>query len=72
PQVFKKDLILRAYENFNCQDVTDDAMLVERLEHPVRIVKGSYFNIKITTPEDLVIAEAILSKCKGKGRGKGK
>lgn len=62
PQVFKKDLILRAFEKFNCLDVTDDAMLVEKLKYPVMIVRGSYFNIKITTPEDLIIAEAIVKR----------
>lgn len=59
PQVFKKALILKAYEKFNGNRVTDDAALVEKLGHPVKIVRGSYFNIKITTPEDLVLAQAI-------------
>ncbi len=59
PQVFKKELILEAYKKFNHLDVTDDAMLVEKLGKKVRIVMGSYNNIKITTPEDLVIAKAI-------------
>ena len=59
PQVFKKELILRAYERFRKCDVTDDAMLVEKLGAPVKLVEGSYNNIKITTTEDLPIAEAI-------------
>lgn len=59
PQVFKKDLILKAYKKFGNTEVTDDASLVERLGVKVKIVMGSYFNIKITTPEDLVLAEAI-------------
>ena len=41
---------------------TDDASLVERLGHTVIIVEGNYDNIKITTPEDLYFAEAILHK----------
>jgi 2-C-methyl-D-erythritol 4-phosphate cytidylyltransferase len=61
PQVFKKNLILKAYSRFNKMGVNDDASLVERLGVKVRIVQGSYFNIKITTPEDLVFAEAILN-----------
>ena len=59
PQVFKKNLILEAYKKFPDTEVTDDASLVERWGAEVKIVKGSYSNIKITTPEDLVIAEAI-------------
>ncbi len=61
PQVFKKELILEAYRKFNNIDVTDDAMLVEKLGARVGIVLGSYANIKITTREDLIIAEAILN-----------
>jgi 2-C-methyl-D-erythritol 4-phosphate cytidylyltransferase len=61
PQVFKKELILEAYKKYGRPDATDDAMLVEKLGKKVSIVLGSYDNIKITTPEDLVLAEAILS-----------
>jgi 2-C-methyl-D-erythritol 4-phosphate cytidylyltransferase len=64
PQVFKKDLIVKAYKKFGRLDVTDDAMLVEKLGEKVRVVLGSYDNIKITTPEDLVVAEAILKSKK--------
>lgn len=60
PQVFKKDLILKAYKKFGHSNVTDDAVLVEKLGAKVRAVLGSYNNIKITTPEDLIIAEAIV------------
>ena len=59
PQVFKRDLILKAYNKFGDKDVTDDAMLVEKLGAKVSVVMGSYNNIKITTPEDLIIARAI-------------
>lgn len=59
PQVFKKDLILKAYKKFGNIEVTDDAALVEKLGVKVNVVMGSDFNIKITTPEDLVLAEAI-------------
>jgi 2-C-methyl-D-erythritol 4-phosphate cytidylyltransferase len=64
PQVFKKGLILRAYEKFGNIEVTDDARLVEKLGVPVRIVFGSYNNIKITTSDDLILAEAILKSRK--------
>ena len=59
PQVFRRDLILKAYKKFGRREVTDDAMLVEKLGAKVSVVLGSYNNIKITTAEDLVIAEAI-------------
>ena len=62
PQVFRKALVLKAYEKFSRVKATDDAMLVEKLGAKVSVVKGSYSNIKITTPEDLVIAKAILGK----------
>ncbi len=62
PQVFKKDIIVKAYERFGSTPATDDAMLVEKLGIDVKLVEGSYRNIKITTPEDLIIAEAI-AKC---------
>ena len=59
PQVFRKDLILKAYDKFGDIDVTDDAMLVEKLGAKVSVVLGTYNNIKITTPEDLIVAQAI-------------
>jgi 2-C-methyl-D-erythritol 4-phosphate cytidylyltransferase len=63
PQVFRRSLILEAYEaaERDALEVTDDAQLVERLGHPVAIVPGSDLNIKITTPEDLSLAQAMLS-----------
>ncbi|MCM8770776.1 MAG: 2-C-methyl-D-erythritol 4-phosphate cytidylyltransferase [Candidatus Omnitrophica bacterium] len=62
PQVFRKDLILRAYKKFGDTDATDDATLVEKLGVKVKLVRGSYSNIKITTPEDLVFAERIAKR----------
>ena len=59
PQVFKKELIMRAYKKFGRKDVTDDSMLVEKLGKRVSVVLGSYNNIKITTPEDLELARWI-------------
>ena len=60
PQVFNKDLLIEAYGRFGKNDITDDASLVEKLGKKVRLVMGSYFNIKITTPEDMVFAQAII------------
>ena len=64
PQVFKKDLILEAYKRFKKIAATDDASLVEKLGLDVSVVEGSYFNIKVTTFEDLVFAKAIAMKLK--------
>ncbi len=64
PQGFSTDLLKRAFdEAVSCGfRGTDEASLVERLGLPVSIVPGSYENIKITTPEDLLIAESIIEK----------
>lgn len=66
PQVFDFSLAYEAYEALEKSgrsDVTDDAMIVEAFtDTKVRLVKGSYKNIKITTPEDLKIAETFLKK----------
>lgn len=59
PQVFRKEIILRAYRK-SCAGATDDAMRVERMGIPVKIVIGDYENLKVTTPEDLQIMETIL------------
>lgn len=62
PQVFKYDLIMRAYEKAFEDGFygTDDTVLVERLGCPVKLIDGSYENIKITTPEDILIAETFV------------
>lgn len=64
PQTFEYQLLRRAHENAIDEDVegTDDAFLVERLGCAVKIVTGHYTNIKITTPEDLIIAESIIKR----------
>ena len=64
PQIFSYDLIRGAYESIRKKDmtgVTDDAMVVEQeTGTKILLVEGSYQNIKITTPEDLAIADAFL------------
>lgn len=59
PQTFRKDWLIEAYANRSRvgDAVTDDAQLVEAAGHPVRIVPGSPYNVKITTHDDLSIAE---------------
>ena len=62
PQTFARNVIESAYERAYADHYfgTDDASLVERLGMPVRIISGSYENVKITTPTDIIIAEAIM------------
>ena len=61
PQVFSLPLIHHAHHTpLAQQDVTDDAALLEQLGQPVAIFPGSYTNIKITTQEDLLIAESLI------------
>lgn len=72
PQVFESTLIKEAYNKLILNEekllrekiaITDDAMVVETLMgHPVKLTLGSYENIKITTPEDLLIAENFLNR----------
>jgi len=64
PQAFPAAVLKRAYDEAAAKRIygTDDATLVERAGVPVRVIMGNYENIKITTPEDLVIAEEILKR----------
>ncbi len=64
PQVFHYKSIMKAYETAMKERyyTTDDAALIERYKGRVKIMTGSYTNIKVTTPEDLAIAEFFLSK----------
>ncbi|MGI6007939.1 MAG: 2-C-methyl-D-erythritol 4-phosphate cytidylyltransferase [Ruminococcus sp.] len=70
PQVFDYALVRRAYDKMmKCahSQVTDDAMAVELMEHwPVKVTKGSYYNFKITTPEDMLLAEVYVRKSERK------
>ena len=59
PQIFEYDLLWDAHQRC-CQPVTDDAAMVENLGHPVMMFLGSYENLKVTTPEDLAVAETFL------------
>ncbi len=60
PQVFKKEILIEAHKENQDLECTDDAFLVEKLGRKVRVLQGNYSNIKITTPEDLWIAEILL------------
>jgi len=75
PQVFSYPLIRKAYSKLLGEEaeflnrgisITDDAMVVETVtDHCVKLVEGSYENIKITTPEDLLLAESFLRRGEG-------
>ncbi len=64
PQTFRTDLIRQAYEPLIREQiiVTDDAAAVERIGYTVSLVECDSLNLKITTPEDLLLAEVLLSK----------
>ena len=64
PQVFRTDLLAAAHKEVS-EDVTDDASMVERCGHAVKVFMGSYDNAKVTVPEDVSIVEAVL---RGRGR----
>ena len=64
PQVFSRDLIVRAYARVTARKrhVTDDAQAVEQLGHPIALLENSHPNPKLTTPADLAYLEFVLSR----------
>ncbi len=64
PQVFQSDLLLDAYNAEYEEDFTDDASVVEKAGYKIYLAEGNEENIKITTPLDLVIAEALIAHSK--------
>ncbi len=62
PQAFKKNIILEAYRRFGKAKVTDDSSLAEMAGVRVRVIGSSYSNIKITTRDDLALAEVIAKR----------
>ncbi len=71
PQTFRYKLVYEAYEKMFSDEsyqkgITDDAMVVESMcSEKVKLVEGSYENMKVTTPEDMIIAESLLNRRKG-------
>ncbi|OPY75086.1 MAG: 2-C-methyl-D-erythritol 4-phosphate cytidylyltransferase [Syntrophorhabdus sp. PtaU1.Bin058] len=67
PQTFKYDLITKAYREGAAKKLYgyDDATFLEHMGKKVKVIEGSPYNIKITTPEDLIIARGMLSQLKG-------
>ncbi|MBM7624984.1 2-C-methyl-D-erythritol 4-phosphate cytidylyltransferase [Sporohalobacter salinus] len=64
PQVFEYSLVFEAYNKAIAEGIsgTDTSMLVERLDQKVKLIRGSYENFKVTTPIDLINAEAIIKR----------
>jgi len=62
PQTFDIDLIKKAYQQKEDTSLTDDASVAERAGTTISLFEGSYENIKITTPEDLIVAEALMNQ----------
>jgi 2-C-methyl-D-erythritol 4-phosphate cytidylyltransferase len=67
PQVFRYDSLMKAYQKAMEEEFysTDDAALLERAGRKVRVIMGSYSNIKVTTPEDVPVAEVLLKGSRG-------
>ena len=61
PQTFKSELIKKAYQTKEEVSMTDDASVAEHAGHLISLFEGSYENIKVTTGDDLVVAEALLA-----------
>jgi len=61
PQTFDLQLIRKAYQLKEDSSLTDDASVAEKAGHKISLFEGSYENIKITTPEDLIVAEALMN-----------
>jgi 2-C-methyl-D-erythritol 4-phosphate cytidylyltransferase len=66
PQGFHRDVLVKAHAQKFAEEATDDAMMVERMGGKVKMVMGHYRNIKITTPEDIVLARQLLKNRGGK------
>jgi 2-C-methyl-D-erythritol 4-phosphate cytidylyltransferase/2-C-methyl-D-erythritol 2,4-cyclodiphosphate synthase len=66
PQCYRREVLEEALNRFpDARTATDESQLVEKCGHKVRVVPSSYENLKITTPEDLIMAEALLEQRQG-------
>ena len=61
PQCFDRKILLQMHEKYKQEEVTDDCMLLEKNQIPVKILEGDYTNIKITTYEDIHIMKGLLT-----------
>lgn len=62
PQTFQSTLIKKAYATATHHDFTDDAGVLEAAGYAIELIEGDYKNIKVTTPEDLIVAELFLKQ----------
>ena len=69
PQIFRRSEILKAYESYDPSIDTDDCSVAERFGIHIRVSGGDYENIKLTTPDDMLRAEAIINKRNGGNGG---
>lgn len=65
PQCFDRRILLKMHETYEKEDVTDDCMLLEKGNYPVKMIEGNYTNLKITTFEDLGIVQNLMEQEKG-------
>ncbi len=65
PQTFRSSILKKAYCIAYTDDLTDDASVVEKINVEINLVQGSYRNIKITSPEDMLIAEVFIKEESG-------
>jgi 2-C-methyl-D-erythritol 4-phosphate cytidylyltransferase len=64
PQIFKSNALKDAFNQSYSPLFTDDASVIEATGATIHLVEGEYTNLKITTPEDLLVAESILEQAK--------
>jgi 2-C-methyl-D-erythritol 4-phosphate cytidylyltransferase len=64
PQVFRSEILLKAFQAEYRESFTDEATVAEAAGFPVHLVEGLKMNIKLTTPEDFILAEAYLNRIK--------
>lgn len=60
PQVFKSDILIKAYEQDFSESFTDDASVVENIGYKINLIEGNSNNIKVTTPKDLRVAKVLI------------
>lgn len=65
PQCFDRKILLKMHETYEKEDVTDDCMLLEKGNYPIKMIEGNYTNLKITTFEDLGIVQNLMEQEKG-------
>lgn len=61
PQCFDREILLKMHETYQKEDVTDDCMLLEKGNYPIKMLEGDYTNLKITTFEDLGLLQNLMN-----------